>query len=475
MLILFIANKQDFLSLLHVGFLVTNSSINMGYEYKSVAIEKLGLDFLNPRYEEAENQRDALQKMLSNQKKKLVNLAESIIENGLNPSDIPIIINGKGSGYTVLEGNRRITALILLSQPQIVDLISDSSLKKSFKKLHNLFLENPIKEVQCVYFERREEANIWIDQKHSGEQDGVGIVKWGAKEKARFQERSGKIDPRLYAIELVKHFGNLKGEEKNKITNVAITTLARILSDSTVKEKIGVGIIGDKLMARTPIENFILPLKKIVLDLANKKINVTDVYYSGDREGYLHTFNEEILPNSSDLKSDFDEVSIEIENEEVEKDVEIVDEDQESDDSQKRWTLIPKDLKWNISNKRAHQIFIELQRLNLKAYKNSISVTLRVFLEISMDHFIEVNQIENIHENDNFNARVQKISNYMEEEKILNKDQLKAARNAASNPYHLFSVDTFHSYVHNRFHIPSPDELLITWDNMELFVEKLWS
>ncbi|WP_234570079.1 ParB/Srx family N-terminal domain-containing protein [Rhodohalobacter sp. 614A] len=446
----------------------------MGHEYRSIAIEKLGLDFLNPRYEEAENQRDALQKMLSNQKKKLVNLAESIIENGLNPSDIPIIINGKGDGYTVLEGNRRITALILLSQPQIVDLISDSSLKKSFKKLHNLFLDNPIKEVQCVFFEKRDEANIWIDQKHSGEQDGVGIVKWGAKEKARFQERSGKIDARLYAIELVKHFGNLNDEEKSKINNIAITTLSRILSDSSIKENIGVGIIGDKLVARTGIENFILPLKKIVLDLAERKINVTDVYYSGDREGYLHTFNKEILPDRIDLKSNFEEVSIEIAKEDVEEDSDIFDEEQETEDPQKRWNLIPKALEWHISNKRAQQIFIELKKLNLKAYKNSISVTLRVFLEISMDHFIDENKMLTVYKNEKFKNKVHKIADYMEEEKMLNKDQLKAARNAASSQHHLFSVDTFHNYVHNRYLIPSPDELVITWDNMELFVKKLW-
>lgn len=455
----------------------------MSYKYIEIEVEKLGLDFLNPRYEEANNQRDALKKMLFNQMQKLVNLAESIIENGLNPADIPIVTNGKKSNYIVLEGNRRITSLILLSQPNIVDLITDSGLKKSFHKLHELYLNNPIEKILCVYFKHREDANIWINQKHSGEQDGVGIVKWGAIEKARFQERSGKIDSRLYAIELVKSFGNLTKSEKNLVDEVAITTLARILNDSIIKEKIGVGIIGDKLMSKTDIENFIKPLTKIILDLAHKRIKVTDVYYSGDREGYLHTFSEDILPNEENLEEDFHlievDLEVNIEDEQEEKEEENISDDteettDENNASTKRWNLIPKDLNWKIDDKRALQIFLELQKLNIKAYKNSISVTLRVLLEISMDRFIEENNISNIYENDKFASRVQKIANYMEQEKILKKDQLKAARIAVSNPNHLVSVDTFHSYVHSRFLIPSPDELLITWDNMEMFIKKLW-
>jgi len=455
----------------------------MSYKYIEIEVEKLGLDFLNPRYEEAKNQRDALQKMLFNQKQKLVNLAESIIENGLNPADIPIVTNGNSDNYIVLEGNRRITSLILLSQPNIVDLITDNSLKKSFQELHKLYLDNPLEKILCVYFEQREDANIWINQKHSGEQDGVGIVKWGALEKARFQERSGKIDPRLYAIELVKSFGDLTKSEKSLVDEVAITTLARILNDSMIKEKIGVGIIGDKLMSKTDIENFIKPLTKIILDLAHKRIKVTDVYYSGDREGYLHTFSEDILPKEENLEKDFHLIEVDLE-ENIEDEQEEIEEKNSSDENEettdekggptKRWNLIPKELNWRIDDKRALQIFQELQKLNVKAYKNSISVTLRVFFEISMDRFIEENNISNIYENDKFANRVQKIANYMEQENILNKDQLKAARIAVSNPNHLVSVDTFHSYVHSRFLIPSPDELLITWDNMEMFIKKLW-
>lgn len=453
----------------------------MGYKYKDIYTEELNLDFLNPRYEKAENQRDALQKMLSNQKQKLVNLAESIIENGLNPSDIPIVINGQQNGYTVLEGNRRVTALILLSQPKIVDLITDTGLKKAFKKLQKLYLENPIREIRCVKFDQREEANIWVNQKHSGEQDGVGIVKWGATEKARFQQRSGEIDPRLLALEIVKSYGDVTQSEKKIIDDVAITTLERILSDQNIKNKIGVGIIGNSLKAKTGLKKYIHPLTKIVLDLAHKRIKVTDVYYSGDREGYLHTFKDEHLPQEEELNDDFEDIEVNFEEESPEdKDTsEEDDADTEKDETNKyktskRWYLIPKDLDWKIENKRANQIFHELQKLNIKAYKNSISVVLRLFFEISLNNYIEKEEITTVHENDSFATKVQKIAKYMEENKVLTKDQLKAVRTSVSSPHNLFSIDTFHSYVHSSYHIPSPNELLITWDNMELFVKKLW-
>ena len=80
----------------------------------SINIDNLKLSLDNPRLTDSQNELEEIEKMLSDQGKKLLNLAEDIIENGLNPLDIIAVypsIEEKGK-YIVAEGNRRVTAMI---------------------------------------------------------------------------------------------------------------------------------------------------------------------------------------------------------------------------------------------------------------------------------------------------------------------------------------------------------------------------
>ena len=90
--------------------------------FKTIDIADLELDVNNPRFETQGNQREALEKMINEQGLKLVRIAEHIAHHGgLNPSEIPIVMESKNSGrYTVLEGNRRVAALKLTSTPKLV-------------------------------------------------------------------------------------------------------------------------------------------------------------------------------------------------------------------------------------------------------------------------------------------------------------------------------------------------------------------
>ena len=58
----------------------------------TIKLSNLYLDLQNPRYEEQKSQNDALNTIASEQKGKLVVLLKDILENGLNPSDIPIVM-----------------------------------------------------------------------------------------------------------------------------------------------------------------------------------------------------------------------------------------------------------------------------------------------------------------------------------------------------------------------------------------------
>jgi hypothetical protein len=75
---------------------------------------------------------------------------------------------------------------------------------------------------------------------------------------------------------------------------------------------------------------------------------------------------------------------------------------------------------------------------------------------------------------DKLRKKVEEVANYLEANKHLDKYKLKAIRNSVANGNNILSIDTFNSYVHNKHLNPSENDLKIAWDNIELFIVKLW-
>ncbi len=99
---------------------------------KQLKIDSLELDLENPRIVLAVDQRDAMQKILKEQKVRLINLAESIAARGLSPMDRFLVLRSAKVGrFVVVEGNRRLLALKLLKNPS---LIEDLEIPEAFKK-----------------------------------------------------------------------------------------------------------------------------------------------------------------------------------------------------------------------------------------------------------------------------------------------------------------------------------------------------
>jgi hypothetical protein len=82
----------------------------------------LALDHDNPRISHAAGQQEALQKIVSDQKVKLVKLAQRIAAHGLNPMDrfLVLQLNQPPKKYIALEGNRRVAVSSKLEIPHLV-------------------------------------------------------------------------------------------------------------------------------------------------------------------------------------------------------------------------------------------------------------------------------------------------------------------------------------------------------------------
>jgi hypothetical protein len=183
---------------------------------KSFTIDNLDLDLENPRITLATDQRDAMQKILNEQKVRLINLAESIAVKGLNPMDRCLVLRSEARAgrFIVLEGNRRVLAAKLLKNPSLLTTLDmPEAFRKRLQKATLTFDVTKIEPVDCYEVPDRAEGNDRLRQRHSGGDEGRGIVSWSAIAGSRFRGR----DPGLQALDFVLEHGGLSDEEKEKI------------------------------------------------------------------------------------------------------------------------------------------------------------------------------------------------------------------------------------------------------------------
>jgi hypothetical protein len=242
---------------------------------KSIPVEDLRLDLKNPRISEAMSQRDALQKIIDDQDAKLVALAESIVEDGLNPMDRFLVIaspDEPGKSITI-EGNRRLAAIKVLRNPSVLTGMQvRRPIQKRLEELASDFDNKALQTLDCFEVMSREDGAMWINQRHTGENEGRGIVDWSGVASARFRGS----DPALQALDFVTGRGALSGVEKQKIERrFPITTLDRLLSTPAVRSAIGMEIRGGKLLTGLPFAEALKPLQRMVRDLASGAITVT--------------------------------------------------------------------------------------------------------------------------------------------------------------------------------------------------------
>jgi hypothetical protein len=436
--------------------------------------EELLLDLENPRISKAGSQREALQRIIEDQDVKLVVLAESIVADGLNPMDRWLVLKSpdQRGKYIVLEGNRRLATIRLLHNGAVLDdLEIRATVKKRLTELTAQFDLKSLEPIDCFEVAEREEGTTWINQRHTGENKGRGIVNWSGIATARFRGR----DPALQALDLVLNHGDLSDEEKETVEDhFPISTLDRLLSTPNVRSKIGVEIENAKLKTRLPPAEVIKPLRRMVLDLANETVNVTDLKKKEQQVSYIGALGKD-LPDLSKASGELKSVDG------------LEDQDFKPTSSKKpkpkpkpkptvRKALIPRDCYLTVSNAKIAEIVKELRSLPLADYPHAVSVLFRVFLEQSTDHYLTkvgISLQEKSGKDKTLRTKVQEAIAHM----IANgtpKRALAGISKAIDDRHNPLNTETLNNYVHNRFFSPTERELRVAWDNAQVFFDRIW-
>jgi len=440
------------------------------FEYRRVSISDLLLDVKNPRHEDQADELSALQVFFANQSGKIMKLLKDIVAEGTNPADLPIVTAAEHDPqkFVVLEGNRRLIALRLLADPGMAELAGRPALKRTIETLSKQLGPDRPDSLQCVVFLNREEAGHWIKLRHTGMNEGAGIVGWDALQVARFNKTQYRTA--LKVIDHIRHQVPIDDELRRQISRISLSNVARLVNDPDLRNAIALRIENGKLITDLNTEDLNRALLRIVTDVATKKITVDDIKKKADRERYIETLvKDKIAPSSTSMR---------VEPYEIGTGAATSKEKRGRPASTSRKFLIAPNCVLRIKHPRINEIYRELRRLDVEAFTNCGAVMLRVFLELSLDEYAGVKKIplkaRKGRTKIELSDKILSVAGFLDDNNILTRGQLSFMRAAARTRNDLFSASMLHAYVHNRHLSPKATDLKITWDNMQSFMEALW-
>ncbi len=448
--------------------------MNMPFLHKKIPISQLLVDTQNPRLPEMQSsQDDAIRMMIKTQGSKVFALAQHLANNGTNPASLPIAIpvSENEKLYYMLDGNRRLTALRLLERPELIDGIIDGPVSQKIKELSLKYKSRPISELECVVFSSREQADPWVQLIHRGESQGAGLVEWDGQVAARYDERRGIGDKKaavaLQLLDLMKNHEELSQKTREKIENgkFPITSLTRLLGTPYVRKKMGLDI--RKGVIDYFDEKITRSLVRVIEDLGTEYITVSDIKRVDQRIEYIDRLFDPRPIESSRTSSTAEDKPA----------TSPTPKKRTRKESKPRPTLIPKDFLADVTQHRINKIFVELKKLDVDEFPNAAAVMLRVFLELSLDHFLEeeIKWPEQQIDNSTLAQKLNAVATNFEKKQVMTVKQLASIRKAAGGQTLLTaSIKTLHGYVHNKYFSPIPSELRTAWDDIALFISNLW-
>lgn len=442
----------------------------------SVDVEKLQFDLQNPRFAALSDQRDALHAFCDDaHARKTVALAESIADMGLNPSELLIVIRGERKGqYIALEGNRRLAAMKLLSLPA---RLPDSPLSKPFqsrvRKAAQIVDQDLLHRVPCRLLPSREEANVWISLKHTGENDGVGVVPWNGEEKARF--RGGEAG--LQLLDYVREHAELTDEAKEGLKRFPVTNLDRLLGDPDFRLALGISIEQGAVLMTHPAEEVLVALTKIVEDLSKRDVTVTTIKLKKDRADYLKTIRDH-LPTSKPLEKPVDLSGTTRPSQSGRPSTPVPSPKIRNKPSTRdRKSVIPKGCVIPIYLPKVNEVFKELRTLDADNYPNAASSLLRILIDTTTVEYIEKLNVS-VSTNGRGQTEIKpRISAVLDDYKNRSghRELCNTAKNALLQTQGAIYIELLHFQIHGRYSHPLADQLRLGWDMIEGWIKGVWT
>lgn len=478
-----------------------------------IDITAISLDIENFRHDRVTSEAEAIQAMLSDETNhKIMELASDIIDmSGLDPSSRLIVmedINNKGQ-YIALEGNRRVTALKTLINP---DLAQGMSMHRRFQSLSSKFLKLDIKKVDCVVLDRQE-ASAWIKRKHYIGMGGRGVVPWNAVATARSDAHEGVYRHWMIALDFIAENG-ISTEGLLKGIQNKTTTVDRVLGSSHFETILGISF--DLKNAALNVQNrdalqAATLLKNMIADMSRKEFTVSVVDNSNMQRDYISKFEDlsvrlsanqnrslkskpankkteklesimapDVLSSGNGSSAQYsltgNDFSASVVVDGVKPNTEV-NRTKRSKPLSERKVLADKGLR--INNYTLNSLYHELRKIRVETNPHICAAMLRIFLEKSTMVFLVDMDVDCLNPNGwhdtkvRLRDKVKAVLNEIDVDKLNTK--LKYAWEIANNVQdRVHTLDHLNSAIHDHALLPAPSELITAWDRIHPYFESIF-
>jgi len=456
---------------------------------KHSSVTSLRLDPLNPRIPSRDrefSQRELIAELVEHDA--VYDLAKGIVEQGYWPLESLIGLKQDGKAI-VLEGNRRLTALKLLLNPEL----APTSHVLRFKKLGKTVPNEAVSKVRVLYAPTREDAAPFIMARHTRTQ----VERWSPIMQARFYaglHREGiTIDDmaKQYGVKAAEIRKNLRLDEAYKAAcsidlpsdvsaivrnprQFEISTLERIISSPAARKKLGIEFDSDgKMEGRVAPEDFKRSFSQIVRDIARRRIDTRSLNSASQIDSYLDKLKDG-TPRSKGRFTTKDLAPTSPPSPDPGKQPPKTKKPKRS--TRPSAALIPSDVHCRIDNQRIREIFGESRKLRVDAFPNACGVMLRLLLDVAVSDYMDrtgkmkllKGNARNRDRPSTWSPTLNQMLRYLVNDSHLPLPGQAKRRltTLVSDKHSLVSVDLLDAFAHNRFALPVDRELRSLWDTV---------
>ncbi|HIF9325419.1 ParB/Srx family N-terminal domain-containing protein [Photobacterium damselae] len=470
------------------------------------SVDYLKLWSENPRFDTADSQSrikltDFVEEIISepSDKASFFDLVKSIINLGFMDFEPIVVWKDENNRFVVAEGNRRILALKLLRSPDK----APKSIRKFILQQSNLINRNDIEKVQVCVAPSLEATRWYVLQRHSTS----SIQKpWQRLQQQRFivslyDEYNQDIEKiisitgftrseiilalryvQLRDLATRKQVTDLMSTEEKELiysNRISMTILERWFASESVRERWGVQFDDMKVRITSNEESFLNAyghFLKLMFNIEPNDLNFIvntrsipekneDIFKvlpvvtfpNKPEETVLDTFviSNQLVQGSNNgfveqISSD-DQLNNNIENGGVEPSLSVSLVSVKHKNERRR--MVASQTTINVHSTKLNCLFCELKRIPVHLYTLSASITLRVFLDLSVDDFIRRNSLEkNVaaqYKRDYNHTILQQRLKFLCDDYIID-SQANKVISKLLQPKNEHSLDTLNNYMHGH-------------------------
>lgn len=451
------------------------------WEQRKLSVDAIRLDKQNPRLPEDmlnESQTSIIRYMV--EEFKILEIAKSITKNGFFINELPIAAK-EGKHFVVVEGNRRITALKLLRNPDL----APPRKKHTYARLAEDVDVTQWEKLSMYIAPSKEAVAPILIARHGSEMTSpwqrimkMRFLAGDVLRKIPYEEIANRYSVPLAEVrtaavtmlvrEMVREADIDDIKKDNYLSEKFQTsTLTRFIETSSFLKKTGLQVNGASLQYEIPKNEFLQIILRMFKDIADETITSrNDV---DERNKYISDIFEKITSGKREKNA------FEAEPSEPDPDKQ---EPRKPRPRRRVEKLIPDTLEFNTGSLKLNELIKEGQKMSVGAYPHAGGLLIRTILDLAVQRLYHINEALDETEDLNgltlgltkrINNLLSRHGDWFESRAIRKKFQRFVAKDSQS----FVHIETLNDYVHGAYGQPTTEDLRNFWAQFEPLIEMI--